>query len=121
AAKKKRMGRPLKAEGKPRAKIRSFRLRPELDQKLIAAAQKAGRTVSDEIEFRLEQSFEMKEMQAAMTATISQTISEAILTSPGMLDYLRPELARARQAAEQETRRRLDRLNDLESKKGEKK
>ncbi len=36
---------------------RTFRVRGELDDKLIAAAEKSGRSVSEEIEYRLERSF----------------------------------------------------------------
>jgi hypothetical protein len=75
--KQKRMGRPLKTEGRPRAKIRSFRLRPDLDQKLIRAAGKAGRTVSDEIEYRLEQSFSAPD---ALVATATAAFGEMIRT-----------------------------------------
>jgi hypothetical protein len=72
SVKPRRVGRPHKAEGKPRAKIRSFRLRPELDARLIAEAQKANRTVSDEIELRLEQSFEVDaRVRAVAQAAVS--------------------------------------------------
>jgi hypothetical protein len=36
---------------------RSFRVRGDLDERLIAAAEKAGRSISEEIEYRLERSF----------------------------------------------------------------
>lgn len=38
-------------------KMRTFRLRPQLDGQLAAAAERSGRTVSGEIEWRLECSF----------------------------------------------------------------
>jgi hypothetical protein len=52
-----KLGRPPKHEGERLSKNRTFRVRGTLDEQLEAAAQKAGRSVSEEIERRLEDSF----------------------------------------------------------------
>jgi hypothetical protein len=70
AKRKKKGGRPLKHSGEgaeyemipelgraPLSRPRSFRVRPGLDRLLQAAAGEASRTVSQEIEHRLERSF----------------------------------------------------------------
>jgi hypothetical protein len=51
------MGRPPKKAGELLRKNRTFRIRDSLDKKLIDAAKREGRSVSEEIEFRLEFSF----------------------------------------------------------------
>jgi hypothetical protein len=55
--KKSKIGRPPRHEGVRLSKMRTFRIRPELDGLLQAAASKAGRSVSEEIEYRLDRSF----------------------------------------------------------------
>jgi hypothetical protein len=42
---------------------RTLRVRSELDDKLIVAAEKSGRSVSEEIEYRLERSFRDEEIR----------------------------------------------------------
>jgi hypothetical protein len=56
---KKRRGRPSKPKGERRSKNRTFRVRGVMDEYLIAHADEAGRSVSEEIEARLERSFYM--------------------------------------------------------------
>jgi hypothetical protein len=51
-------GRPPRHEGERLSKNRTFRVRGGLDEKLQAAAAVSGRSVSEEIEFRLDQSFD---------------------------------------------------------------
>jgi hypothetical protein len=51
------MGRPPRRVGERLRKTRTFRVRDELDFKLKMAAQVSGRSVSEEIEFRLERTF----------------------------------------------------------------
>jgi hypothetical protein len=51
-------GRPPRREGERLSKNRTFRVRGGLDEKLQAAAAASGRSVSEEIEFRLDQSFD---------------------------------------------------------------
>ena len=50
----KRMGRPPRRAGERLSKNRTFRVRDKLDEQLRAAAEQSGRTVSGEIEHRLE-------------------------------------------------------------------
>lgn len=54
--------RPPK-HGKDRSKSRTFRARGDLDDKLEAAAAQSGRSVSEEIEYRLERSFRDEEIR----------------------------------------------------------
>jgi len=54
--------RPPK-HGKERAKSRTFRVPGDLDEKLEAAATQSGRSVSEEIEYRLERSFRDEEIR----------------------------------------------------------
>ena len=51
-------GRPPRHPGERLSKNRTFRVRGGLDEKLQAAAAASGRSVSEEIEFRLDQSFD---------------------------------------------------------------
>jgi hypothetical protein len=51
-------GRPPRHLGERLSKNRTFRVRGKLDEKLQAAATASGRSVSEEIEFRLDQSFD---------------------------------------------------------------
>ena len=66
---RKKGGRPLKHKGEPLSKTRSFRMRPRLDDLLQAAAVEASRTVSQEIEYRLETSFHDERMALALTGS----------------------------------------------------
>jgi hypothetical protein len=50
-------GRPARHVGERLSKNRTFRVRGQLDDQLSAAAEKSGRSVSEEIEFRLERTF----------------------------------------------------------------
>ena len=60
-ATKKQRGRPTRHAGGKLSKNRTFKIYPDLDAKLIAAAAETGRTVSEEIERRLSRSFETEE------------------------------------------------------------
>ena len=86
------MGRPPMPAGERRSKNRTFRVRGKLDSNLQIAAQRSGRSVSEEIEFRLEQSF-IEERSSidtlgfaygSRTAGLVLTIAEAIKTSEPM-------------------------------------
>ena len=48
---------------KERAKSRTFRVHGDLDEKIEAAAKQSGRSVGEEIEFRLERSFRDEEIR----------------------------------------------------------
>lgn len=54
-----KVGRPPRHKGERLSKNRTFRVRGGLDARLQRAAAKAGRSVSEEIEWRLEQSFDL--------------------------------------------------------------
>jgi hypothetical protein len=56
-ARKPKRGRPPRHKGEVLRKNRTFRIRARLDELLEAAAAKAGRSTSEEIEHRLELSF----------------------------------------------------------------
>jgi hypothetical protein len=56
-AKKSKRGRPPRHKGEVLAKNRTFRVRGELDEQLQGSAAKAGRSVSEEIEYRLSRSY----------------------------------------------------------------
>lgn len=55
--KAKSAGRPTRRAGERLSKNRTFRVRAQLDEELADAAGSSGRSVSEEIELRLEQSF----------------------------------------------------------------
>jgi len=55
--KQSKIGRPPKRKGERLSKNRTFRVRGTLDEQLVAAADDARRSVSEEIEHRLENSF----------------------------------------------------------------
>jgi hypothetical protein len=57
ARKKAKIGRPPRHGGESLSKSRTFRVRPHLDELLQKAAAEAGRSVSEEIEYRLDRSF----------------------------------------------------------------
>lgn len=50
-------GRPTRREGERLSKNRTFRVRGPLDEQLRKSADNSGRSVSEEIEYRLERSF----------------------------------------------------------------
>jgi len=72
-----KLGRPPKREGERLSKNRTFRVRGTLDEQLEAAAQKARRSVSEEIEFRLERSFWQEEIERD-TAQLQVRLSERL-------------------------------------------
>jgi hypothetical protein len=63
---RKRAGRPSR-ELQPGERVpMSFRVTPELKAKMDAAAEESGRSVTQEIEFRLEQSFRDDRIEAQL-------------------------------------------------------
>jgi hypothetical protein len=54
--------RPPK-QGMERSKSRTFRARGDLDERLVAAATQSGRSVNEEIEYRLDRSFRDEEIR----------------------------------------------------------
>jgi predicted HicB family RNase H-like nuclease len=53
------VGRPPRHKGERLSKNRTFRVRGGLDEQLRAAADASGRSVSEEIEYRLQESFRL--------------------------------------------------------------
>jgi hypothetical protein len=72
--KQSKIGRPPKRQGERLSKNRTFRVRGTLDEQLEAAAQEAGRSVSEEIEHRLEQSFRREERAELILEAINRTL-----------------------------------------------
>jgi len=72
--KQSKIGRPPKRKGERLSKNRTFRVRGTLDEQLEAAAQEAGRSVSEEIEHRLEASFRRDERADLMLQAIDHTL-----------------------------------------------
>src|SRR5262249_29102882 len=87
AAKKKR-GRPPKYRGERLSKTRSFRVRGFLDVGLVTAAAKSGRSVSEEIEARLDRSFYLDDwlsvIEGSTRAPVIQALSAAVPLAFGM-------------------------------------
>jgi hypothetical protein len=78
SAKKKR-GRPSKPKGERRSKNRTFRVHGLMDEYLIGHADLSGRSVSEEIEARLERSFYMDAVMFTY-ADVAQPLLSAIAT-----------------------------------------
>jgi hypothetical protein len=72
--KQSKIGRPPKHEGERLSKNRTFRVRGTLDKQLEAAAQEARRSVSEEIERRLEASFRREERAELILEAIDRTL-----------------------------------------------
>ena len=75
---KPKAGRPPRHAGERLVKNRTFRVWPKLDHQLQAAAEQSRRTVSAEIEFRLELSFLMDRLDAQMRALLGMGLKEAL-------------------------------------------
>jgi hypothetical protein len=82
--KQSKLGRPPKHEGERLSKNRTFRVRGTLDEQLEAAARDAKRSVSEEIERRLEESFRREERAELILEAINRTLKVlGISTDPG--------------------------------------
>src|SRR5262245_41521045 len=94
--KKPKAGRPPRHAGEHLTKNRTFRVWAKLDDQLTAAAEQSRRTVSAEIEYRLENSFRMDDLDAQMRAVLGVGLTDA-LWSPSFADlasrssYVPPE------------------------------
>src|SRR5437660_327572 len=80
---KKRIGRPPKAKEHRKAVNFTFRSRDQMRERLEAAAAASGRSISEEIEHRLNQSFDEERLSAAFlggtdTAKTLQLIANAM-------------------------------------------
>jgi len=105
ARKKAKMGRPLKHEGERLSKSRTFRVRPHLDELLQGAAAQAGRSVSEEIEYRLDRSFYEDALPARMAETMAPLVEQA--ARAGGEAALKVHLAFSRPETEAERQERL--------------
>lgn len=72
---KKAPGRPARHSGEKLSKNRTFRVRGQLDDQLAVAAERSGRSVSEEIEYRLDRSFEN---QLALEQALNLAFGSAI-------------------------------------------
>jgi predicted DNA-binding protein len=73
-------GRPPHYAGERLVKNRTFRIRDSLDQRLQEAAKQSGRTVSEEIQYRLEQSFDLADFRRIAEDAVVK-IDEAVRNS----------------------------------------
>jgi 16S rRNA U1498 N3-methylase RsmE len=77
-ARKKKAGRPPRHAGEHLSKNRTFRVWDKLDDQLQAAAKQSRRTVSAEIEYRLERSFWMDRIDAHLQDLLGVSLTEAL-------------------------------------------
>jgi hypothetical protein len=119
--KKAKMGRPPRHEGERLSKSRTFRVRPHLDELLMTAAAKAGRSVSEEIEYRLDRSFYEDALSARMAETMAPLVEQAARAGGEAalkvhLAFSRPETEAERQErATEYSLRLIKRLTDPEA------
>jgi hypothetical protein len=88
---KPKAGRPPRHAGERLVKNRTFRVWRKLDNQLQAAAGQSRRTVSAEIEFRLELSFLVDRLDAKMRALLGVDLKQALLAQIGGLGSLGDE------------------------------
>jgi hypothetical protein len=80
---KPKAGRPPRHAGERLVKNRTFRVWGSLDDQLQATAEQSRRTVSAEIEFRLEHSYQVDWVDAQMKALYGMGIKDGLLI-PGL-------------------------------------
>ncbi len=71
-------GRPTKRKGEVLSKNRTFRVRDQLDLRLQQAAAGKGRSVSEEIEMRLEATFDADDVSGTRYAELQRWLDRAI-------------------------------------------
>jgi hypothetical protein len=91
ARKATKAGRPPRRADERLTKNRTFRVWDKLDEQLRAAAEQSRRTVSAEIEYRLEESFRMDDLDAEMKAILGQGFKEAGMVPLSELGQLSAE------------------------------
>jgi hypothetical protein len=97
---KKSRGRPPKHKGERLSKNRTFRVRGLLDEYLIGRAQESGRSVSEEIEARLERSFYMDGIMVSYVGDAQPLLNAiALAVASCFLQYDRNDRPRIMQAA----------------------
>lgn len=74
----KRTGRPRKSEADRKEGNLTFRTRRGLRERLVAAAAASGRSLSEEVERRVEESFALGSMQDRLADTVAQAIAAAM-------------------------------------------
>ena len=82
-------GRPPRHQGERLRKNRTFRVREALDDKLLASAAASGRSVSEEIEFRLEQSYDDRRLGADTAEKAFESMSNALARIEAGLQLIR--------------------------------
>jgi hypothetical protein len=88
---KPKAGRPPRHAGERLIKNRTFRVWGSLDDQLQAAAEQSRRTVSAEIEYRLDLSFRMDWLDAQMRALFGMGLKDGVLIPGlGQLDSVEP-------------------------------
>jgi hypothetical protein len=101
---KKKVGRPPLPARERRSKTRSFRVRGQLDEYLVSHAGISGRSVSEEIEARLERSFYMDGILMTFVGEVADLLN-ALATAVGASFFVpelrRPDRYRAMQVASQ--------------------
>jgi hypothetical protein len=111
--KRSKLGRPPKHEGELLSKNRTFRVRGTLDEQLEAAAQKAGRSVSEEIERRLEQSFRQQEIESELKEALDAQGRQLRDELLGEMQKILEAFQRARGLTDEEMQRPRPSLLDL--------
>lgn len=93
-------GRPARHQGERLSKNRTFRVRGQLDEQLSAAADQSGRSVSEEIEFRLDRTFSEERSFLDVLDHVYGPENVALLTSMGeiikSIAFWAPAMALAR-------------------------
>jgi hypothetical protein len=99
--------------------MRTFRIRPHLDEQLQMAADKAGRSVSEEIEYRLDRSFYEDALPARMAETMAPLVEQAARAAGETafkvhLAFSRPETEAERQERLTDPDARIRKSQELE-------
>jgi hypothetical protein len=79
----KRIGRPPKYPGEGKRPTLTFRVRGKLHEQLQAAAAASERSISEEIEARLEESFRREELPDLIKNAVRDAIAEGTGTATG--------------------------------------
>lgn len=87
---RKRMGRPPKAPEKGRRQNYTFRMSDQTRDSVIEAASKSGRSMSEELEWRIEESFREENRLALTTSLLngSDNLRKLILRIASVVGYL---------------------------------
>jgi hypothetical protein len=87
-------GRRVREAGRPLTKNLTFRLDAELDKQLRRAAERAGRSVSEEVQYRLRESFKLRSAFHLRRDYLAVAASYRFILAQGeILKREHPELA----------------------------